>query len=93
MLLFNIILFSDCVLLHAHSEMCGIIVAFNFSLSPSSMQMGRKTVLVYSAAINIFLAGGVAALAHIFSGSSTVVTYVIVVLICVYAFSFSYSWL
>jgi len=56
-------------------------------------QVGRKTSLVCGAGVNIALAAVVGVLSHLFGDVNQLAAYFIVVLVSIYTFAYSYSWL
>ncbi len=57
------------------------------------LQLGRKPILVCSSVVSFVVLLAAAILLHLFQSRSVPVTYIVVVLICVFAFTYSGSWL
>ena len=56
------------------------------------LQIGRKILLISTAALNFVFGVVVAALLQAFGSSSDIINFVVVVFICLFAFSFAFGW-
>ena len=57
------------------------------------MQVGRKAILLTGVGTNFVSGLAITILIHVYASPSEAVKYIIVILICIYAFAISSSWL